>query len=77
MLFNVKIIILGFLIYIYRKNKIILEMSKCYIIKWWNVKKKYMLFSGLVLIRKIIDYFVKFFGIYFVICWYLIVKYIK
>lgn len=47
MLFNVKIIILGFLIYIYRKNKIILEMSKCYIIKWWNVKK-YILFSGLV-----------------------------
>lgn len=77
MLFNTKTTTLGFLIYIHRKNKTTLEMSKCHIIKWRNVKKKYTSSSGSASTRKTTDYSVKFFGIYFAICWHPIVKHIK
>lgn len=76
MLFNAKTTTLGFLIYIHRKNKTTLEISKCHIIKWWNVKK-YTSSSGLASPRKTTDYSVKFFGIHFAICWHPIVKHIK
>lgn len=76
MLFNAKTTTLGFLIYIHRKNKTTLEISKCHIIKWRNVKY-YTSSSGLASTRKTTDNSVKFFGIYFAICWHPIVKHIK
>lgn len=76
MLFNAKATTLGFFIYIHRKNKTTWEMSKCHIIKRRNVKK-YTSSSGSASTKKTTDYSVKFFEIYFAICWHPIVKHIK